>query len=70
MGNIIKVPKSLKDQPLKKGEWAFRRNNNLLIVRYKDKKDIFFSINYSWHENRANAKTRARWISTIKVEVS
>ena len=38
MGNRIKAPKSLKDQPLEKGEWAFQRNDNLLMVRYKDKK--------------------------------
>ena len=30
VGNRIKAPKSLKDQPLGKGEWAFRRNDNLL----------------------------------------
>ena len=42
MGNRIKVPKSLKDQPLEKGEWAFRHNDNLLLARYKDKIEIFF----------------------------
>ena len=42
MGNRIKAPKSFKDQPLEKNEWAFRRNNNLFMVRYKDKKEIFF----------------------------
>ena len=43
MGNRIKAPKSLKDQPLEKGEWAFRRNDNLLMVRYKDKEIFFLS---------------------------
>ena len=42
MGNKIKALKSLKDQPLEKGEWAFRRNDNLLMVRYKDKKEMSF----------------------------
>ena len=42
MGNRIKAPKSLKDQPLEIGEWAFWSNVNLLMVRYKDKKEIFF----------------------------
>ena len=42
MGNRIKAPKSFKDQPLEKSEWAFRRNNNLFMVRYKDKKEMFF----------------------------
>ena len=42
VGNRIKAPKSLKDQPLEKGEWAFQRNDNLLMVRYKDKKEILF----------------------------
>ena len=37
MESRIKAP-----QPLEKGEWAFRRNDNLLMVRYRDKKDIFF----------------------------
>ena len=41
MGNRIKA-KSLKDQPLEKGEWAFRRNDNLLTVKYEDKKEILF----------------------------
>ena len=38
MGNRIKAPKSLKDQPLEKGEWAFWCNDNLLMVRHKDEK--------------------------------
>ena len=42
MGYRLKVPKSLKTEPLEKGEHVFRRNENLLIVRYRDKKEIYF----------------------------
>ena len=42
MGNRIKAPKSLKNQPLEKGGGVYWRNENLLMVRYKDKKEIFF----------------------------
>ena len=36
------VPQSLKEEPLEKGDYAFRRNGNMLMVRYKDKKEIYF----------------------------
>ena len=67
MGNRIKAPKSLKDQSLEKCGLAFRRNDILLMVRYKDKKEIFF---LSTIHDRVNARMGARWISTIKFEVS
>ena len=38
--NRLKAPPSLKRQEMKKGDHAFRRNENLLMVRYKDKKEI------------------------------
>ena len=41
IGNRLKVPQSLKEEPLEKGDYAFRRNRNMLMVRYKDKKEIF-----------------------------
>ena len=42
IGNRLKVPQSLKEEPLEKGDYAFRRNGNMLMVRYKDKKEIYF----------------------------
>ena len=42
MGNRLKVSPSLKTEPLEKGQHSFRRNQNMLMVRYKDKKEIFF----------------------------
>ena len=44
MGNRIKAAKSLKDQPLEKGGGVYWRNENLLMVRYKDKKKIFYQL--------------------------
>ena len=41
MGNRLKVPSSLKTEPLEKGQHSFRRNQNMLMVRYKDK-EIYF----------------------------
>ena len=32
----------MKEEPLEKGDYAFRRNGNMLMVRYKDKKEIYF----------------------------
>ena len=42
MGYRLRVPNSLKTQALEKGEHAFRRDENLLMVRYRDKKEIYF----------------------------
>ena len=41
IGNRLMVPQSLKEEPLEKGDYAFRRNGNVLMVRYKDKKEIY-----------------------------
>jgi len=37
--NRLSIPKSMKDLKLKRCESAFRRNGNLLMVRYQDKLD-------------------------------
>ena len=39
--NRLKIPPSLKSEPLSKGEYAFRRNGNIVIVRYYDKTEIY-----------------------------
>ena len=36
--NRIKAPQSLKAEPLQKGAYAFRRNGNIVMVRYHNKK--------------------------------
>ena len=41
MGNRLKV--SLKTEPLEKGQYSFRRNQNMLMVRYKNKEIYFLS---------------------------
>ena len=38
----IKLPSAFTDAPLGKGEHSFRRNGNLLAVRFNDKKEIYF----------------------------
>ena len=40
--NRLKVSPSLKRQEMKKGDHAFRRIEKLLMVCYKDKKEIYF----------------------------
>ena len=43
MGSCLKVPPSLKTEPLEKGQHSFRRNQNMLIVTsIKDRKYIYF----------------------------
>ena len=42
IGNRLKVPQPLKEEPLEKEDYAFRRSGNMLMVRYKDKKEIYF----------------------------
>ena len=40
--NRLLVPDSFKMSHLPKGEYRFRRNGNILAVRYNDKKEIYF----------------------------
>lgn len=42
MGNGPRISSSLKTGPLEKAKHSFRGNQYMLMVRYKDKKDIFF----------------------------
>ena len=39
--NHFSLPDTFKKPPLPKGDYQFRRNNNLLALRYHDKKEIF-----------------------------
>ena len=67
MGNRLKVPPSLKTETLEKVQHSFRRNQNMLMVRYEDKKEIYFLSTI--HE--ANTGRVAKWarndISASKV---
>lgn len=40
--NRIKLPRAFTKAPLAKGEHRFRRNGDLLSVRFNDKKEIYF----------------------------
>lgn len=42
MDNDLKVPFSLKINPLEKAQHSFRGNQYMLMLRYKNKKDIYF----------------------------
>ena len=57
MGNRLKVPPLLKTEPLEKGQHSFGRNQNMLMVRYEDKKEIYFLSTI--HE--ANTGRVAKW---------
>ena len=40
--NQLKLPKSVTNKKLGRGQFTFRRKENMLVVRYQDKKDFFF----------------------------
>ena len=40
--NRVKLPSSFKNNRLKKGEHQFRRNDDMLAIRFNDKKEIYF----------------------------
>ena len=66
MGYHLKVPKSLKTEPLEKGEHAFQRNENLL---QRQKRNLL-SINHPWSQDRKGALKRKRWNCPIKAIIS
>ena len=39
--NRMQLPKSFMNEKLKKGEFSFRRNENMLSLCYQDKKEIY-----------------------------
>lgn len=41
--NKLNPPKTLRDCKLGKGEFSFRRDGNKLMIRYQDKKEVYFS---------------------------
>ena len=41
MGHRLIVPKSMKEESLSKDEYIFRRDDNMLLIRYRDKKEIY-----------------------------
>ena len=40
MGHRLKVPKSMKEESLSKGEYTYRRDDNMLMIRLRDKIEI------------------------------
>lgn len=40
--NRLSVPKSMKTKKMIRGDTEFRRDNNLLMLRYQDKKEVYF----------------------------
>ena len=39
--NQLKLPKSVTNETLDRGHFTFRRKENMLVVRYQDKKEFF-----------------------------
>ena len=39
--NQLKLPNSVTNENLDRGQFPFRRKENMLVVRYQDKKEIF-----------------------------
>lgn len=66
--NRLKLPASLKTPQLAKGEYAFRRNDNILAVRLNDKKEIYFLS--TMHEaNVVDTWKREAWEQCAKISV-
>ena len=42
MGHRLTVPNSMRGESLSKGEYTYCRNDNMLIIRLRDKKEIYF----------------------------
>ena len=42
MGHRLTVPKSMKEESLSKGKYTYRRDDNMLMIRLRDKKEIYF----------------------------
>ena len=42
MGHRLTVPKSMKEESLSKGECTYRRDDNMLMIRLRDKIEIQF----------------------------
>ena len=40
MGHRLTVPKSMKEESLSKGEYTYRRDDNMLMIRLRDKIEI------------------------------
>lgn len=63
--NRISIPKSLKQEVLAKGQHAFRRDDNLLMIRYNDKKEIYF-LSTIHQATTGNSKKKARDGTLVK----
>ena len=42
MGHRLTVPKSMREESLNKGEYIYHRDDNMLMIRLRDKKEIYF----------------------------
>lgn len=51
-----------KTKTLLHGEHSFRRDRNPLMIQYQDKKEIYFSINYSSSEISIFRKKKKKWL--------
>lgn len=67
MINRLKFLTSLKTEPSEKQQHSFRRNQNMLMVRYKDKKDINFLSTIHEVSTMRVAKQRRNDISATKL---
>lgn len=65
--NRLNPPKTKK---LLHGEHSFRRDRNPLMIQYQDKKEIYFSINYSSSEISIFRKKKKKWHWGIQACVS
>ena len=54
--NWLQLPKSFKNEPLQKGQYRFLRDENMLVVCFHDKKEIYFLATIDSMEEVASEK--------------
>ena len=69
MGHRLTVPKSMKEESLSKDQYTYRRDDNMLIIRLRDKKDIYFwsAINITDVSNTNKKNKDGEIVSKLKL---
>ena len=62
----IMPPWSLRNESLKRGESAFRRSGNVMMLRYRDKKDVYFLSTIHQMESSLTGKKNKQGEDIIK----
>ena len=68
MGHRLTVPKSMKEESLSKGEYTYRRDDNMLMIRLRDKIEIQFLSTIHNAVSNSNKKNKdGKVVSKLKL---